>query len=144
MIKKPTSERSILTTSNASDAPLLESIRSLVERQAEAWRRNDFDLAVGDSLPHGVLTSPGGEFPASILRATMDEFHAGFADLEIAITEPLCVARWQQGRHRMAVERDVPPRSVRGVTADAIIVDLVDGKILSWREYFDLAGSVEA
>ena len=59
-------------TSNASDAPLLESIRSLVERQAEAWRRNDFDLAAGDWLPHGVLTSPGGEFPASILRATMD------------------------------------------------------------------------
>ena len=27
---------------------------------------------------------------------------------------------------------------------DAIIVDLVGGKIASWREYFDLGNSVEA
>ena len=31
----------------------------------------------------------------------------------------------------------------RSTTFDAIIVDLVDGKIKSWREYFDLSTSVE-
>ncbi|MBE2236379.1 MAG: nuclear transport factor 2 family protein [Caldilineaceae bacterium] len=131
-------------TSHASNGALLESIRLLVDRQAEAWRRNNFDLAAGDWLPHGVLISPGGEFPASTLRATMHEFHASFADLQIEITNLFA----SPDGTKVAIEwlwsvtrrRD----GVRGTTADAIIVDLVDGKILSWREYFDLAGSVEA
>ncbi len=31
----------------------------------------------------------------------------------------------------------------RGTSHDAIIVDLVGGKIASWREYYDPASSVE-
>jgi limonene-1,2-epoxide hydrolase len=32
----------------------------------------------------------------------------------------------------------------RAVTHDAIIVDLVGGRIASWREYFDLGNSIDA
>ena len=48
---------------------------------------------------------------------------------------------------KLAVEWDwtVTRRSdgMRGTTPDSIIADLKKGKILSWREYFDLSGSVE-
>jgi hypothetical protein len=32
----------------------------------------------------------------------------------------------------------------RAVTRDAIIVDLVGGRIASWREYFDFGNSIDA
>src|SRR5262245_53861637 len=65
---------------------LLAQIHALVERQARAWECNDFDLAAGDWLPDGILTSPGGEFPAPILRATIEEFHRNYGDLSVTIT----------------------------------------------------------
>jgi uncharacterized protein (TIGR02246 family) len=121
----------------------LTSIRALVERQARSWERNDFDLAAGDWLPDGVLTSPGGKFPARLLRATMDEFHKKYRDLSVTITNVFC----SPDGAKVAVEWvwAVTRRSdgVRSITEDGIIVDLVDGKIASWREYFDLSTSVE-
>jgi uncharacterized protein (TIGR02246 family) len=126
------------------DSGQLATIRALVERQARAWERNDFDLAAGDWLPDGVLTSPGGEFPAPILRATMQEFHDKFTNLSVTITNVFV----SPDGAKVAVEWlwDVMRKSDRAtsITSDAIIVDLVDGKILSWREYFDLSTSVEA
>ncbi len=124
------------------DAP--EQIRLLVDRQARAWERNDFDLAAGDWLPHGLLIAPAGEFPAATLRATMNDFHASFTDLQVEITNLFASPDGAQ----VAIEWlwSVTRRSdgARSTTADAIIVDLIDGKILSWREYFDPSDSVEA
>jgi len=122
----------------------LDQIRALVDRQARAWEHNDFDLAAGDWLPDGLLTSPGGEFPAPVLRATMQEFHALYTDLVVTVTNVFASPDGSQ----VAIEWlwSVTRRAdgARSTTADAIIVDLEDGKIKSWREYFDLAGSVEA
>src|SRR5262245_61333073 len=121
----------------------LAEIRSLVDRQARAWERNDFDLAAPDWLPDGVMTSPGGEFPAPILRATMANFHRSYGDLSVTITNVFA----SPDGSKVAIEWswDVMRKSdgVRSITLDAIIVDLVDGKIASWREYFDLSTSVE-
>jgi uncharacterized protein (TIGR02246 family) len=122
----------------------LAAIQALVERQARSWERNDFDLAAGDWLPDGVLTSPGGEFPAPILRATMNNFHDLYTDLVVDVTNVFA----SPDGSKVAIEwtwsvtrkRD----GARSVTLDAIIADLVDGKIRSWREYFDLSTSVEA
>src|SRR3954471_2965193 len=121
----------------------LSAIRALVERQARAWERNDFDLAAGDWLPDGVLTSPGGVIPAPILRATMEDFHTKYTNLSVTITNVFAspdgakvAIEWL-----WAVTRKSDGAS--SLTSDAIIVDLVDGKIQSWREYFDLSTSVE-
>src|SRR5215203_713042 len=122
----------------------LAAIRSLVDRQARAWERNDFDLAAPDWLPDGVMTSPGGEFPADVLRATMANFHRSYGDLKVTITNVFA----SPDGSKVAIEWlwDVMRKSdgARSLTADAIIVDLRDGKIVSWREYFDLSTSVEA
>jgi len=122
---------------------LLATIQALVERQARAWERNDFDLAAGDWLPDGVLTSPGGVFPAAILRATMNDFHDKYNKLTVTVTNVFA----SPDGAKVAIEWiwDVTRKSdgASSVTSDGIIADLVDGKIQSWREYFDLSTSVE-
>ncbi|MCK6627985.1 MAG: nuclear transport factor 2 family protein [Anaerolineae bacterium] len=119
-------------------------IRALVERQARAWERNDFALAAGDWLPEGVLIAPAGEWPADRLGQAMAELHADFTDLIVEIKNVFASA----DGGKVAIEWDWSitrkADGVRSRTPDAIIVDLVDGKIKSWREYFDLSGSVEA
>ena len=127
----------------ATSSPLAK-IRALVQRQARSWELNDFDLGAVDWLPEGVLISPGGQFSAEQLRGEMANFHAGYTDLAVTIKNVFASA---DGR-KVAIEWDweVTRKSdgKRGNTHDAIIVDLRGGKILSWREYFDLSSSVEA
>jgi uncharacterized protein (TIGR02246 family) len=120
-------------------------IRALVERQARAWELNDFDLAAPDWRPDGVLVAPaGGTWPVSALRQAMNDFHADFADLVVDIKNIFASCDGA----KVAIEWDwaVTRKAdgARSLTQDAIIVDLVDGKIKSWREYFDLSTSVEA
>jgi uncharacterized protein (TIGR02246 family) len=119
-------------------------VQQMVERQARAWERNDFDLAAADWLPDGVLVAPGGQWSGAELRRVMAEFHVGFEDVEVGIRnvfmspdETQVAIEWDWAASR---ESD----GERSVTHDAIIVSLVDGKISSWREYFDRLGSVEA
>jgi uncharacterized protein (TIGR02246 family) len=125
-----------------ADAP--REIVDLVERQARAWERNDFDLAAGDWLPDGELTAPGARVPAAALAKELAEFHDNYRDLRVTILNIFATADGT----KVAIEWDwdVTRRSdgARSVTHDAIIVDLVEGKIASWREYFDLSTSVEA
>jgi uncharacterized protein (TIGR02246 family) len=119
-------------------------IHALVERQARAWERNDFDLAAGDWLPNGVLVAPAGEWPAEKLRQVMADFHTDFTDLVVDIKNVFA----SPDSSKVAIEWDwsVTRKAdgARSLTQDAIIADLVDGKIKSWREYFDLSSSVEA
>ena len=73
----------------------------------------------------------------------MAKFHRDYTDLEVTIKNLFATADGS----RLAVEWDwtVTRREdgARGTTPDAIIAELKGGKILSWREYFDLSGSVE-
>jgi ketosteroid isomerase-like protein len=119
-------------------------ICTLVERQARAWERNDFDLAAGDWLPDGVLIAPAGKWPADKLGQAMADLHADFTDLVVEIKNVFA----STDGCKIAIEWDWSiTRKIdgaRSLTQDAIIADLVDGKIKSWREYFDLSSSVEA
>ena len=45
------------------DSDVSSDLRALVERQAKSWEQNNFDLAVTDWLPEGVLVSPAGKMP---------------------------------------------------------------------------------
>jgi uncharacterized protein (TIGR02246 family) len=120
------------------------AILDLVERQAHAWERNDFAVAAADWMPDGVLTAPGAIVPFAALEAAMTAFHRDFTGLEVTITNIF----HDDARTKVAIEwtwtvsRRADGR--RSATPDAIIVDLDGGRIRSWREYFDLSGSVEA
>jgi uncharacterized protein (TIGR02246 family) len=120
-----------------------EAARRLVERQARSWETNDFELGAGDWAPDGVLRAPGVTVPFERLGGEMAHFHELYVDLRVDIKNVFT----SRDGNRIALEWDweVSRRSdgARSTTNDAIVVDLVDDKIASWREYFDPAQGVE-
>lgn len=120
-------------------------VMAMLQRQAHAWTVGDFSDAGRDWHPEGVLTAPGNRIPSAGLARTITAFHRDYGDLAVTITDVFASA---DGR-RVALEWlwEVSRRSdgARSKTEDAILVDLDDqGRILSWREYFDTASAVEA
>jgi ketosteroid isomerase-like protein len=117
--------------------------RQLVERQARAWEKQDFTLAASDWLPTAVLMSPEGNTPAAEMPASIKDYFKDFAALHVTIKN---VFVSPDGK-KVAIEWDWAVTrkkdGKRGTSHDAIIVDLVGGKIASWREYYDPASSVE-
>jgi ketosteroid isomerase-like protein len=118
--------------------------RQLVERQARAWEKQDFTMAASDWLPTAVLMSPEGNTPAAQMPASMKDYFKDFSDLHVDIKN---VFASPDGK-KLAIEWDWAitrkKDGKRGVSHDAIIVDLTNGKIASWREYYDPAASGEA
>ena len=118
-------------------------MREMLERQAAAWTTGDFSAAAADWHPDGILTAPGNRVALADLAGTVRQFHLDYGDLDVTITNAFLSA---DGR-KIALEwlwavtrrRD----GARSVTPDAIVVDLEDGLIASWREYFDTASAVE-
>jgi ketosteroid isomerase-like protein len=118
--------------------------RQLVERQARAWEKQDFTLAASDWLPTAAFMSPEGNMPATQMAASMKDYFKDFSDLHVTVKN---VFISPDGK-KLAIEWDwaITRRKdgKRGVSHDAIIVDLIGGKIASWREYYDPAASGEA
>ncbi len=121
-----------------------DAARALVERQARAWEKEDFSIAASDWLPTAVLTSPEGNTAAGDMPASMRDYFKDFTDLHVTIKN---VFASPDGK-KLAIEWDWAITRKRdgnrGISHDAIMVDLKDGKIASWREYYDPAASGEA
>ena len=117
----------------------------LVRRQISFWETNSDDAgALADWLPEGVLTAPRGVREVSgSLPAVVNGWHQMFGDLHVDLESLFgsTDGRWLGIEWTWTVTRKSDGAS--GTTPDAIIVELQDGKILSWREYFDTFGSVE-
>jgi len=153
-MKEPTAAQAVRDLTN-SNQPQVErqdpakddntvKIRELVERQAQAWEKHDFGIAAPDWLPSGELISPGGHVPAAEMQTAMAGYFKQFRDLRVTVNNVFistdgakAAIEWDWDVTR---QRD----GARAVTHDAIIVDLVGGRIASWREYFDLGNSIEA
>lgn len=119
-------------------------IRELVDRQAQAWEKHDFGIAAPDWLPGAELISPGGRVSAEEMQAAMEDHFKQFRDLRVTVKNVFI----SQDGAKAAIEWDWDMTrrrdGARAVTHDAIIVDLVDGRIASWREYFDFGNSIDA
>jgi ketosteroid isomerase-like protein len=119
-------------------------IRELVDRQVQAWEKHDFGIAAPDWLPSGELISPGGHMPAEEMQTAMAGYFKQFRDLRVTVKNVFI----STDGAKVAIEWDwdVTRRrdGARAVTHDAIILDLVGGRIASWREYFDFGNSIDA
>lgn len=116
---------------------------TMIRRQALAWTEADFGPAAADWHPEGELTAPGARVPLADLPAEIATFHRSFGDLRITVTSAFeSPAGWVGIEWLWDVARLSDGR--RSATPDAIVVERRDGLILSWREYFDTAGAVEA
>ncbi len=134
----------ILLSSALAGTAQQSSARALVERQARAWEKEDFTIAASDWLPTAVLASPEGNTAAPDMPASMKDYFKDFSDLHVTIKN---VFASPDGK-KVAIEWDWAITRRRdgnhAVSHDAIMVDLKDGKIASWREYYDPAASGEA
>jgi hypothetical protein len=108
-----------------------DSARALVERQARAWEKQDFTIAASDWLPTAVLTSPEGNTAAHDMPASMRDYFKDFTNLHVTIKN---VFASPDGK-KVAIEWDWAITRKRdgnrGISHDAIMVDLKDGKIAS-------------
>ena len=115
-----------------------------MDRQVQAWEKHDFGIAAPDWLSSGELISPVRACARKEMQTAMAAYFAQFRDLRITVKNVFI----SNDGAKAAIEWDwdVTRRrdGARAVTHDAIIVDLVGGKIASWREYFDFANSIDA
>src|ERR1700737_104654 len=154
-MKKPTAAqapRNLITNSNQPQLSRHDSskndnavkIRELVDRQVQAWEKHDFGIAAPDWLPTGELISPGGHVPAKEMQAAMAGYFKHFSDLRVTVKNVFI----STGGATAGVEWewDVTRRrdGARAVTHDAIIVDLVGGKRISWRGRVDFGDARRA
>jgi ketosteroid isomerase-like protein len=118
--------------------------RELVERHARAFEANDWDAVRDLWHPDAELVSPSGRWPATAIPAIMVDLERTYRDVEITVTNAFGSA---DGR-RIALEWTYASTrrsdGERSAVPDAIIIDLEDDRIRSWREYFDLSSSVES
>lgn len=141
-----------VTSPNSQSATGTDSSKSgntaemvaLVNRQVQAWEKNDFAIAAVDWLPTGELISPGGHVAAKDMQAAMTDYFTHFGDARITVKNVFL----SPDGNKAAIEWDWEVTRLRdkarAVTHDAIIVDFKGGKISSWREYFDFGDSVDA
>lgn len=118
---------------------------ALVRRQISMWENNRDDVGAGDDwCDDGELTAPRGvRVLAGDIAEAIRGWHEALTDLYVELTALFAspdgnwlAIEWSWHATR---RRDLE----RSITPDAIIVELRDGKIASWREYFDTFGSVE-
>ena len=118
---------------------------ALVRRQISMWENNRDDVGAADDwCADGELTAPRGvRVLAPNIADTIRLWHEVLTDLYVELTALFASAdgnwlgiEWSWHATR---RRDM----ARSTTPDAIIVQLRDGKIASWREYFDTFGSIE-
>ena len=118
---------------------------ALVRRQISMWENNRDDVgAAADWCADGELTAPRGvRVAASDIADTIRGWHEILTDLHVELTALFAspdgdwlAIEWSWHCTR---RRDM----ARSTTPDAIVVELRDGRIASWREYFDTFGSIE-
>jgi ketosteroid isomerase-like protein len=116
-----------------------ETARALVERQARAWKRADPAAIVADFAPDGVLISPRGRWRGhDAVRRAAESVFAAVSDVQVVVTRVLLEA--DQGRPSGPGAKPNRADGRRHTVEDAIIFELRDDKLVSWREYLDTAG----
>jgi ketosteroid isomerase-like protein len=121
----------------------MRDARELIELHARAFAAGDWDAVSAHWHPEAELVSPGGTWPVSAMPAIMADLDDAYSDIEITVTNVFASAdgayialEWTYASTRRS-------DGERSAVPDAIIVELRDGLIYSWREYFDLSASVE-
>jgi ketosteroid isomerase-like protein len=116
--------------------------RELIDRHAVAFAACDWDAVKEFWHPEAELISPGGRWPVSEMERIMAGLSRDYEDIVIDVTD----AFYSPDKTRLALEWTYASTRLsdgeRTSSPDAIMVDLRDGLIIRWREYFDSATSV--
>jgi uncharacterized protein (TIGR02246 family) len=131
-------------TGYAQSAAQKAAFQALVDRQLQSWLKADFSIAAGDWAPDAELISPGAHLKKAEIQGVMTDYFKHFKDLNVVVKRVIlssdgkeAAIEWEWNVVRI---RD----GAKSHSPDCIVVDLENNKIKSWREYFDLGGSIEA
>jgi ketosteroid isomerase-like protein len=117
--------------------------RDLIDLHARAFAACDWPAVAPYWHADAVMESPGGAWPVAAMPTIMLDLDRSYSDIRIDVSTVFASA---DGSH-IALEWTYASTrrsdGARSSTPDAIIVELRDGLIVSWREYFDLSTSVE-
>ena len=115
-----------------------EEARALVERQAHAWKRADPAAIIADFAPDGALISPRGRWRGhDAVRRAAESVFAAVTDVQVVVTRVL--VEGDQGAAEWTWSDTNRADGSRHTVEDAIIFELRDDKLVSWREYLDTA-----
>jgi uncharacterized protein (TIGR02246 family) len=132
------------TAGYAQSAAQKAAFQALVNRQLQSWLKADFSIAAGDWAPDAELISPGAHLKKAEIQGVMTDYFKHFKDLKVVVKRVILSSDGKEA----AIEWEWNVVRIRdGAKAhspDCIIVDLENNKIKSWREYFNLGGSIEA
>jgi uncharacterized protein (TIGR02246 family) len=116
----------------------VDEVRALIERQAHAWVVQDIELALPDFAPDAIFQSPGGRWVGrEEIRKVANAFFQETASVKITILRVIFDGRY--GAVEWTWEETMRVTYRRRFAEDAIVFEIVDGKIVYWREYFDTA-----
>ena len=115
-----------------------EEARALVERQAHAWKRSDAAAIIADFAADGALISPRGRWRGhDAVRRAAESVFAAVTDVQVVVTRVL--VEGDQGAAEWTWSETKRADGSRHTVQDAIIFELRDDKLISWREYSDKA-----
>lgn len=110
-------------------------VELLIERQAEAWQKVDFDAIGADFCEDGCLISPGGTWQGSAaIAAAARQWFATCSAVQIEIKRIILAGN--QGAVEWIWHETRRADNQMYTMEDGIIFELRDDKILYWREYF--------
>jgi uncharacterized protein (TIGR02246 family) len=119
-----------------------QNIRSLIEQARNAWVIRDVDALTELFTLDGELIVPGQRSKG---RARIREQIANFAQqyTDVNITIQRIVIDGNQAAVEWHYEDTEKSTGKRNQADDAIILEVKDGQICYWREYFDIYSSAQ-
>lgn len=116
----------------------LDEVKALIERQAHAWIVQDIELALPDFAPDAIFQSPGGRWVGrEEIRKVANACFRETISVKINILRVIFDGHY--GAVEWTWEETLRANNRRRFAEDAIVFEIVDGKIVYWREYFDTA-----
>jgi uncharacterized protein (TIGR02246 family) len=113
-----------------------QEICSLIEQAKNAWVARDADALAQLFLPEGELIVPGQWWQGQArIRAEISKFAQQYIDVSITIRR--IIVDGNQAAVEWHYEDTEKATGKRHQMDDAIVIEVKDGRISYWREYFD-------
>jgi uncharacterized protein (TIGR02246 family) len=121
---------------SASQNRTRQNVRALIEQARNAWVARDPDAVAQLFTSDGELIVPGQRWQGQTkIRQEVSKFAEQFIDVSITIRR--VVVDGNQAAVEWHYEDTEKRTGKRNKADDAIVLEVKDGRIVYWREYFD-------
>ena len=130
---------SCMDTTSGKNTSSPQEMREIVELAKNAWIARDADALAQLFTPNGELIVPGQRWQGQAkIRSEVAKFAGQYTNVKITIHSTIVEG------NRAAVEWHYEDTETatgkRNQANDAIVIEVQNGRISYWREYFDTGG----